>query len=100
MCDINTIYVVELTNGKSENRTLNSENCTNKVCLVIFQDLMDKRTGSYEVRVVASNQFINETEVYTSSITISKNNICVSECYLKLYLFLLLFLQGQILWIS
>ena len=68
--------------------TLNTNDCTNEVCLVIFPDLMDKTTGSYEITVVASNQFI---KVYTSSITISKNND-VCECMLpKLILVLLLF---------
>ena len=100
MCNVNTTYEVELrSNGISESITVNTENCTNKVCLVIFQDLMDKRTGSYEVRVVASTQFINETEVYTSSVTISKNNN--SECMLsKIILVFILILQCQILWIS
>ena len=89
VCDVSTIYAVELrTNGNSESITLNRESCSNKVCLVIFQDLIDKRTGSYEVRVVTRNQFIKEAEVYTSSVTISKNNICMNVCYLKLYLFL------------
>ena len=99
-CDINTVYVVELrTNGKSENITLNTENCTNKVCLVIFQDLMENTNGSYEVRVVANNQF-NETEVYTSSITISKNNY-MCECMLpKIMRVFIFILQCQILWIS
>ena len=74
-CDVNTTYEVELrTNRSLESITRNTESCSNNVCLVIFPDLMDKRTESFEVRVVASNQFINETEVYTSSVTISKNN--------------------------
>ena len=80
VCDVNTIYEVELrSNGNSESITLNTENCSNKVCLVIFKNLMDRTTGSYEVRVVARNQFIKEAEVYTSSITISKNNY-LCEC--------------------
>ena len=78
VCDVNTIYEVELkSNGSSESITLNTENCSNKVCLVIFKNLMDKTTGIYEVRLVARNQLIKEAEVYTSSITISKNNYYV-----------------------
>ena len=98
VCDVNITYEVELrTNGSSESITLNTENCRNKVCLIIFHDLMDKTTGSYEVRVLARNQFITEAEVYTSSITISKNNyMCECICCLKLYLFFTLLLQCQI----
>ena len=82
MCDVNITYEVELrTNGSSESITLNTENCINEVCLVIFHDLMDKTTGSYEVRVLARNQFIKDTEVYTSLITISKNSY-MCECML------------------
>ena len=92
MCDVNTTYEVELrTDGSSKYMTLNSENCSYEVCLVIFPDLMDNTTGSYEITIVASTQFINKKVVYTSSVTISKNNY-MCECMLPKIILVFIFI--------
>ena len=64
-----TIYQVELDSGTNTSlMTRNTSNCPNKLCWVQFSNLMAKQHTRYEMKVVASYQFID----VCTSMTIGK----------------------------
>ena len=71
MCEVTTTYIVRLesSNGITSNRTLSTQDCSNKLCSVQFTSNLNKSAESYTVIVTASNALLNDT--FTSD-TISK----------------------------
>ena len=71
MCEVTTTYIVRLesSNGITSDRTLSTQDCTNKLCSVQFMSNLDKTAESYTVIVTASNPLFNDN--FTSD-TISK----------------------------
>ena len=65
-CKVITNYIVEINSSYSSVKTLNSDNCKNKLCFVHFPLLIDERTNAYDVKVMATNQFT--IDEYSSTI--------------------------------
>ena len=72
MCEITSTYIVQLVSSKgiTSSKTLTTQNCTNKLCLVQFSSDLDKTVESYKIYVIAFNELVNDS--FMSFTTISK----------------------------